>query len=462
MRSIRAQLSRDLFYALAVLVVLGLAGIYVAVWDLVVDSFDATLRAQAMAVASLTEFEHGKVDYDFSDDFLASYGGKRPRNYFEMWDAAGRRLTRSPSLKEADLPWKPGDKPEKPRLSDVTLPNGRPGRLIAFTFFPTVPVDAGGPGPSPLTRLVVAVDREDLNESLGGLLAAVAGCAVLLTASVFVVVPRVLKRGLRPLEELGEQTAAIDANSLAVRFPTDRLPAELRPVSQRLNDLLARLEASFERERRFSADLAHELRTPLAELRSLAECALKWPESRDPATDRDALAIACQMETLVTHLLALARGDQGVTAAALRETPLEPLVREAWSTFATRAEEKKLHVTLELAPATATTDAALLRSVLNNLFDNAVSYTPAEGEVSIALRTESRGAVIEVANAPVDLTEGDATQLFDRFWRKEAARSDHAHLGLGLSLSRSFATTIGWTLSAKLTEGQRLVFTLRR
>jgi signal transduction histidine kinase len=84
--------------------------------------------------------------------------------------------------------------------------------------------------------------------------------------------------GLSPLNQLANQAASITADSLATRFPTEIWPGELTPISSRLNDLLERLEQSFERERRFSADLAHELRTPIAELRSLAELALKWPE----------------------------------------------------------------------------------------------------------------------------------------------------------------------------------------
>jgi len=117
--------------------------------------------------------------------------------------------------------------------------------------------------------------RDELTEALTALAFALLGCGAGLLALTVLVVPRLLRRELVPLDALAEQASHINADSLAMRFPISPLPGELIPISTRLNDLLARLELSFERERRFSADLAHELRTPIAELRTLAEVALK-------------------------------------------------------------------------------------------------------------------------------------------------------------------------------------------
>jgi two-component system sensor histidine kinase QseC len=173
-------------------------------------------------------------------------------------------------------------------------------------------------------RLVVASDRAHLDEGLwrfpGWLLAG----GGLLAGLTLWLVPGVLWHGLRPLERLGEQAGRIDSSALGegARFPVDGLPVELQSIARRLNDLLGRLGESLARERRFSANLAHELRTPLAELRSLAECAIKWPDARDSAMDHEVLAIARHMETLATHLLTLARGEQGRFEPALEEVDL--------------------------------------------------------------------------------------------------------------------------------------------
>lgn len=460
MISIRRQLTRDLLLALAGLFGAGLLALGTAVWWELTASFDMALRARAMTLASLTEVEGGKLAFDFSADLLRQYAAERPRNYFELWAADGARLTRSLSLRDADLDGREEGTAAKPKFWNLTLPNRHPARAVAFAFAPTPMDQTPAPEAVRSVRLVVAVDREDFDETLHGLLAGVAGGGVLLLAAVFFVVPRVLRRGLAPLARVGDEAARIDADSLAMRFSTGELPLELQPIAGRLNDLLARLEQSFERERRFSADLAHELRTPLAELRSAAECALKWPESRDPATDRETLAIARQMEKMVAHMLALTRGEQGQLTLRLEPLALEKLVPEVWRGFAARAAERRLDVTFSLAEATAVGDAALLRSILANLCDNAVDYAPAGGAVSFRLERGEGRVRLHVANATDDLAAEDVPRLFDRFWRKEAARTGGQHVGLGLSLARSLALTMGWTLTAALDPERRLVFTL--
>ncbi len=460
MNSIRRRLTHRLGLTFVVLLSTGLTAIYFSVRTALVDAFDGSLRAQTFAISALTEQEDGNVRFDFSADFLHSYGGEHPRNYFEFWDAAGTPLQRSPSLGKADLPRFAAGPTPRPKAWNLPLPNGHAGRAIGFTFRPK-PTDEASPGvPTPAVILVVATDRGELDETLHGLLATIVGSGGLLLAAVFIAVPQVLRRGLAPLDRLGEQAATITATSLAERFPSADLPAELQPICQRLNGLLARLETSFERERRFSADLAHELRTPLAELRSLAECTLKWPETRDSATDRDTLAIARQMETLVTHMLALARGEQGALTAHHENIALEPLLREAWQPFAARAEARGLRTRISLSPGTATVDPVLLRSILSNLFDNATDHSAQGGDLAVTLGFSGTAVTIRVTNAAPSLIPGDLEKIFDRFWRKEDARSGGRHTGLGLAIARTFATATGWTLSATLDHEKRLTFIL--
>ncbi len=461
MNSLRRQLTRRLVFTLALLVGAGLMAIHFGIRTALVDAFDASLRAQALAVNALTEWEEEEVRFDFSDDFLRGYGGEHPRNYFELWSAAGTPIRRSPSLGGTDLARQAVNLKENPKLWNLTLPNGQAGRAFEFAFVPQ-PTDEKNPShpPAPVT-LVAAADGGELDETLNGLLATVAGGGGLLLVALFFAVPRVLRRGLAPLDRYGVQVAAIDARSLAARLSNEGLPTELQPICARLNGLLSRLETSFERERRFSADLDHELRTPIAELRSQAECALQWPESREPTADLDTLAIARQMEALVTQMLALARGEHAQLAVNREIVALEPLVRETWRPFAVRAATQKLVVSLDLAPATAAADPALLRSILANLFDNAVDYTAPGSEVCITLESTAAGATFRIVNPADNLAPADVERLFDRFWRKESARSGGGqHTGLGLALARTFATAMGWTLRAELDASRRLTFTL--
>ena len=451
MISIRRQLTRRLLGTTLGLLGLGLAALLAVACYAVVDQFDLALRTKALAISTVTVVTADTVRVEFTDRFLQGFDDDIPHDFFQLWLPDGTTLARSESLGTGELPHRVG-RIDAPRYFLCTLPNGRPGRALGFVFKPK---PARGINRPVEVELVVASDREDLDETLLQLAGLAAGCGVLLLGTTLWVVPRMLRRGLQPLDRLGEQAAHIDAGSLAARFPVSDLPEELQPIGGRLNDLLARLEQSFERERRFSADLAHELRTPIAELRNLAECALKWPESREAATDSEVLAIARHMESLTTSMLALARGQTGQLAGPAESVAIAPLVDEVWRTYAPRAAARRLKVNLSLSltPVSVAADPVLLRSILTNLFDNAVDYTTEAGEITITLESTGSGSALRVANSAANLEPADVAKLFDTFWRKQAARSGGQHFGLGLSLARTFASAMGWTLSATL-EGQ--------
>ena len=458
MISIRRQLTRELLAAFLLLLGGALAALYFAARDEIIEQFDDALRAKALAISSLTVQQGADIQLDATDQLSRSFGDEHLRGFFEIRSENAEPLQRSASLAGADLPL-PEKSLTRPRLWDITLPNGRPGRALAIKFTPEQDAAPTLPAKRELS-LVVASDSAPLVEALQELLGIGVVAGVLLSGATVWLVSRVLHRGLQPLNRLGEQAAGIDADSLTTRFSTESFPAELQPIAGRLNELLARLEISFERERRFSADVAHELRTPLAEMRSLAECALKWPETRDPATDREVLAAAAQMQAMVASLLALVRGEQEQLGVQPHRVDLTALAEEVWRPLAARAAERQLKVGWEPAPAIAQGDAALLRSILGNLFENAVDYAPAGGEVTIRLATHSAGIELRLRNSTENFTADDVAKMFDRFWRKEEARSGGKHFGLGLSLARMFAQSMGRTLTAALDEQRRLEFTL--
>ena len=142
--------------------------------------------------------------------------------------------------------------------------------------------------------------------------------AVLNVIAVFLIV----RRSLNPLRTLASCTREIGPDNLHLRLPTNGLPTELTPICSCVNDLLDRLDQAFKRERRFTSDVAHELRTPIAELRALAEVASRYPNDPEFARNalRDAVGVAKQMQSLVTTLLALVRSER-TPAVALNRSP---------------------------------------------------------------------------------------------------------------------------------------------
>jgi two-component system sensor histidine kinase QseC len=167
-----------------------------------------------------------------------------------------------------------------------------------------------------------------------------------------------------------------------------------------------------------------------------------------------------QMQTIVTNLLMLARAEQQQSVGPLAPVDLKSSVEDAWESYRTKAEERGLQMRWDLAPVVIQADAGLLRSILGNLFENAADYAPTGGEVQIRLQQNEAGVILRVANQAEGLDPADVAKLFDRFWRKEEARSGGRHFGLGLPLARMFAQAMGWTLTAAMDQQRQLEFTL--
>ena len=223
------------------------------------------------------------------------------------------------------------------------------------------------------------------------------------------------------------------------------------------------MQLSFERELRFSADVALELRTPIAELRTLAEVALKWPEDSGTTCSafKDALDIALQMESIATGLLAIARCEGGLLPVRLEPVLLSPLIQEISQSLSDTVRVKS--ITLSVAASDDVcwlADPTLLRAILTNLLSNAVQYCPAGGIVRLTLPTSGGGGQLLISNPTKDLSSDDLPHLFERFWRKDSSRSSPEHCGLGLALSKAYADALAMDLRAELTQPQEITFVL--
>jgi signal transduction histidine kinase len=460
MHSLRRQLMTGLLGGFAALLAGGGTVVYLGVRDSLESRFDAALLLEALTIIGAIEQKDREVDIDFSDRFVREFGVQQaPKDFFQVFDQHGVSQGRSHSLDDESLPYRYGSLKE-PLFWDLALDDGTPVGAIGIRFTPRY--DGEQPEGMELVdaTVVVAASRRDLDailQRLRGIFVASGLALLVLAASVVVLV---LRRGLRPLARLAEQAAQIDAASLQTRFPTGPMPVELQPICARLNDLLARLQESFERERRFNADLAHELRTPVAELRSQAELALRWPESVNAETHQQSLDIAVQMETLVSRMLALAHAEH--SQLPVNREPVSPaaLVEEALARHAGRIEERRLAIEKSMPEdARIDTDPVLMRAIVGNLLDNAVQYAAEGDRIRVGLDRSPGRFSLQVANAAGLLTAQDLDRMFDRFWRKDPARTSGERSGLGLSLSRSFAQMLGAQLTARL-EGSRLVMTL--
>lgn len=301
-------------------------------------------------------------------------------------------------------------------------------------------------------HLLVAISREESAAGMFRVLAVLVILGVVGAAGFMLLLETAVRKGLAPLEKVGSKASRIDADTIGERFSEEELPAELVPIVEKLNDLLARLDMSFQRERRFSDDLAHEFRNPVAALRSIAEVALELPDDCPEENFRDGKAISEQLHFTIENMLTLARIEKKKHRIRREETDLHQVTEESWKLCQARAEERGIALSNGIPPGrTIQTDPSLFRVLISNLVLNAAEYSPAGSRITV-VGTEGK-RVFSISNPAPHLEKSDLAHLFDRLWRHDEARSDTSHCGLGLSLAQSCADALQLVLGVELDSG---------
>jgi signal transduction histidine kinase len=261
-------------------------------------------------------------------------------------------------------------------------------------------------------------------------------------------------RMLRPLRKMTITARTISAGNLSERLALSGPDDEFKQLGDTLDELLARLEASFEAQRRFVANASHELRTPLTLERTLLQVALADPDASAGtlrATCVELLAAGRDQEQLLEGLLTLASSERGLEHR--REVDLGALTGRALRSARSRIDNSTVQVSATLEPALTWGDAALLERLIANLIDNAVSYSDPGGRAEIRTGTTGapdRGVFVSVSNTGALVPADQVQRLFEPFQRLGGARTGpvDGHHGLGLSIVRAIASAHGAMIDA--------------
>ena len=259
-------------------------------------------------------------------------------------------------------------------------------------------------------------------------------------------------RALRPVAAMADAAERIAGESSGSRLPVANPNDELGRLGRRFNDLLDRLDGTLTQQRRFLADAAHELRTPIA--RMLAGVELRLGDSPDAGRDRETLeAIHAELgraSSLVDELLQLARADAGSDGAILVPGYLDDVVTDALAAWEPVARRRRIALTIDvLEEAAARIDARLVARLLGVLVDNALRYTPEGGAVRVRVRRLAGRAVLEVEDTGHGIAPSDRAHVFERFYRgAEARRLAPGGSGLGLAIAAWIAHQHGATIEA--------------
>ncbi|CAM2011549.1 ATP-binding protein [Acanthopleuribacter pedis] len=432
------------------------------------------LRGAEMLITLTKETEEG-VELDFAGEFMPRFETPAGGHFFELWLPNGELLEASESLAGGHIPL-----PNQPVTAAVFQdldghPLGR-CRVVRLSFVPQRegeeedgPFDAEGfiaddqalsSGDQPVMTLLLARRRDEFDAFLHLIRAWIWGSQALLLAFIIVLVRLALQRGLRPLDAIRDQVQKIDHENLATRIVPPTQADELTPVVQQLNALLQRLDEAVARERRFTSDVAHELRTPLAELRTLSEVGLRNRDDTALLTGflEDVHEVGLEMQQLVENLLELSRCDGGRRMLVTERVDLVQVVAKAWA----RAQPQAGSRTLALdAPTslTVTTDRALIEHIVQNLVNNAATHGPDGCRIAVTLEAAPHPG-LTISNPAPDLEAADLSCLYDRFWQKDAARTGGKNTGLGLAIVHAFCQHGGIQLDTSLVN-HNLIFKLR-
>ncbi len=454
MRSIRSRLTASLCIAIGALLVIAGLFVFFATKRMLSDQFNETLIAKGSAIITATEVDDGELEVEMTLEDFAGFGAGG--DYFEIRRESGEVVIDSPSLqgsvgeRSKAIGEIPVPEDDEPRIISGKMEDGRSARFFVQSFQPR----GGGKKRALFSDLhvVVSSPTAEMDRNVAGLamVLLLGGMGTLLATVPLIRIA--LGRGLRSLEDLSRQVQAISPEQLDHRLDEKGMPAELAPVAMGLNAWLARLEESFQRERRFSSDAAHELRTPLAELKVIAESGARWRDEATPERCGEMLEVIDELESLLEKLALISRTDAGSQSLRSAEIDLAAAVDTAIARVQPKPLERNIRILPNVEANAFVSDPDLFGTVLGNLIGNAVSYAPAGSDVEVRVSPKR----LLVANFAPALSSSDLPHLFRRFWRKDASRTGSGHSGLGLSIVDACVKLLGGRCEARLTSGGML------
>lgn len=375
---------------------------------------------------------------------------------FRMADSGGAWIYRSPTADTLAAGLPPLGRVGEPGSIATARLAGKPLRILTTTL-----------------NLAGGSYRVQVGESIGPYETTTAHFGRVMVASIPLLLIVALiggfwlsRRALVPVDRITRATQDITAQSLSERLEVPKTNDELQRLSETLNAMLQRLEQSFQRITQFTADASHELKTPLAVIRTMAEVPLRLPSSA--ADYREALTgIVSELDRtskLVDDLLSVARGDSGPTAIVKAPIDLVAVLSCAAAQGELMAQRRQLsfHSSFGEAPIQLSGDRDALQRLVVILLDNATKYTPPAGKVTLTAFRQDDQACVQVTDTGIGIAEADLPRVFERFFRADKARSRATPgSGLGLAIARWIAVAHGGTIEVESSLGRGSVFSVR-
>ena len=450
MRSIRTSLLVGAVVVTACAFSLASIAIYRGAKNTLIADVDEELDEELRLVASTVRAQGASVQLGFEDLDMPEYTSARGDGFLQLWLEDGTVLYRSPTLAGGTLTDLPVIQTDQTSFAWARTPDGRRVRAVSIRF--DARHEANATGRPFFVQAVAACEPEEIDVFLDRLkilllaVGALTGLAAALTLAV------VIRSSLRPLDVLAGQIEGL-RDDVSSRVHMGRVPREMEPIVQQLNQLLARLESAFQRERTFSADIAHELRTPIADLRSTVEVMLSRPRSADDYRDtlESTLDPIRRVQAIVERLLYLGRLDAGQIEIEEQPVDLCELVTASWQPVVGTVQRRRLTVEWDLPSAAhVVSDPLLLALAIRNVLENATNYANEGGYVRISIGATNGANTLRIVNSGSNVAPEAVGMLLRRFARGDVSRTAKGeHFGLGLALAAKIVSALHGTMDVQ-------------
>lgn len=404
------------------------------------------------------------IDLDFD---MASQYEVSGTSLFQVWDVTGREIIdQAPAIEATGeyLAHPTGEPLDERLLYDFSQPTGKQLRgLINTISAQVVQEDSQSRDQDKEIQLLVAKDLTPLNNAKKRMLQ----YSLLFFFSILVVVSLALvytiRKALKPLDDLVEDISTIESSGQKLQ---QRLrPEELSSVSQVIDALIARLDVIVKRERRYNSNIAHELRTPISELRIATDIALK--SSVIPNSDiiqnpgrlliatKQANSISISMSNLVNTMLSLVRLESGELQVKYSNCCLNTILDTMLLPFEQKLAARGLNLKRDCPiQQFVMTDKTLLETILKNLIDNAVEYSSAGTLIELIIETTNFGIQISISNFVDGFNVRDLDELFAPFWKSDKSRFNKEHYGLGLAITNEAVSALRGGIKTNYSNGK--------
>ena len=421
------------------------------------EAFDGQLRGRAMTIAALVRYsEEQHPRLIFEDDLVPPPLEKEHTDLFQVTGGDGHLIARSPD-------W-PADLQPVPRQSRQHTNFDLGGVQYRAVFLQKLPVLDREPDipVGDVLNVIYAAPTEESTRAITYAAVGIAiGTAVLLLITVGLAVWG-LRRGLEPLAELAGSASMVSTSNWELN-PSDaaRDTLELAPLTQAMTTMLAGLHRAFDQQREFLANAAHELKTPVAILKSTLQSLLQKPREAEEyrAGLEEALEDMARLEKLLHSMLRLARAEQWASGSARRDLQVIDVAstcQSAIERLAPVARERNVAVDLTADGAMPVrADAEDLELVWANLVENAIRFSPTGGRIQVRLHANASQGVVEVADEGPGMAAEELAHIFERFHRGDSSRArETGGYGLGLAISKALIEAYGGTITPESAPGK--------